>query len=267
MSKDVNFYGIQYGNFVTDLYQDIRNETYDEDIGQNGWLTAEEHDMFIEWLTLKPEHKICDIACGSGGPSLRIVEKTGCILHGLDINEDGIETAKQQTKDRDLSNNARFHLTDGSKSIPFESDSFDSIICIDAINHLPNRSAVLKEWNRILKKGGKLLFTDPITVTGTLTKEDVETRASIGYFLFVADGVDEKLLKTNGFRVLKKIDRTANMVSIAKKWKEAREKRSTELLKVEGKKAFYGQQTFLEVCAKLGDNKDLSRFAILSEKI
>ncbi len=54
---------------------------------------------------------------------------------------------------------------------------------------------------------------------------------------------------------------------MAKKWKEARENRITELLKVEGKEAFYGQQTFLEVCSKLGDNKDLSRFAILSEKI
>ena len=41
---EVDLYGRQYGNFATQLYEAIRDATYGEQIGQNGWLTAEEQD-------------------------------------------------------------------------------------------------------------------------------------------------------------------------------------------------------------------------------
>ena len=266
MSKHVDHYGAQYGNFITALYQDIRKETYGEDIGQNGWLTAEEQDMFISWLNLDTHQTLLDIACGSGGPTLRIAEKTGCSVIGIDIHEEGIKAANEQTKSKGLTERAEFRLSDGSASLPFADHSMDAIMCIDAINHLPNRGKVLKEWNRVLKPKGKLLFTDPITVTGMLTKEDIEIRASIGYFLFVADGVDERLLKEAGFEVMKKADRTENMAQVAGRWKAARDKRSHDVIKAEGPEAFEGQQTFFSVCAALGEGKHLSRFAFLARK-
>ena len=46
----VDLYGKQYGNFATQLYEKIRTVTYGEQIGQNGWLTVSEHDLFIKWL-------------------------------------------------------------------------------------------------------------------------------------------------------------------------------------------------------------------------
>lgn len=42
----VDLYGKQYGNFSTMLYERIRIATYGEQIGQNGWLTVSEHDVF-----------------------------------------------------------------------------------------------------------------------------------------------------------------------------------------------------------------------------
>ena len=88
MSRRVDCYGSQYQNFVTDLYKQIRREAFVEDIGQNGWITADEQDLFIDWLGLDQQKHLLDIACGSGGPTLRIAQKTGCLVTGIDIHED-----------------------------------------------------------------------------------------------------------------------------------------------------------------------------------
>src|SRR4051794_37631301 len=65
-------YNANYGNFETTLYAQIRHEAFGEDIGQNSWLTAEEQDSFLEWLDLRAGKKLLDIACGAGGPTLRV---------------------------------------------------------------------------------------------------------------------------------------------------------------------------------------------------
>ena len=59
-------YNANYGNFQTDLYAQIRREAFGEDIGQNSWLTADEHDRFLEWLGLSPG-KTAARCCLRGG--------------------------------------------------------------------------------------------------------------------------------------------------------------------------------------------------------
>src|SRR5690606_18726637 len=93
--KHVAHYDSSYQNFASDLYSAIRQEVFGEDIGQNGWLTAEEQDLFISWLALKEEEHFLDVACGSGGPTLRIVQKTGSFGLGVDVHEGGIKAARQ----------------------------------------------------------------------------------------------------------------------------------------------------------------------------
>lgn len=267
MSKKVDHYGSQYSNFLTNLYHEIRKEIFKEDIGQNGWLTADEQDIFIDWLNLDSDQILIDIACGSGGPTLRLAEKTGCKVIGIDTHEKGIETANKQKDKLDFGEKATFKIADGSSSLPFDDESFDALVCIDAINHLPKREIVIAEWNRILKPKGKLLFTDPIVVTGILTNEEIEIRASIGYFLFATSKSDNEILKNTGFNILKEEDRTENMAKTARSWKNAREKRKKDLIKAEGLENYYGQQKFFDVCATLAEEKRLSRFAYLSEKL
>lgn len=77
------YYDANYGNFQTELYSEIRREAFGEDIGQNSWLTAAEHDTFLGWLSLSAGKRALDVACGSGGPALRMAARTGCSVVGL----------------------------------------------------------------------------------------------------------------------------------------------------------------------------------------
>src|SRR4249920_1457726 len=95
-------YNANYGNFQTELYVQIRREAYGEDIGQNSWLTSEELDRFLEWLDLSPGKTLLDVACGAGGPALRIVASTGCSVVGIDVNEHAVKTASSLAAERGL---------------------------------------------------------------------------------------------------------------------------------------------------------------------
>jgi ubiquinone/menaquinone biosynthesis C-methylase UbiE len=261
------YYDANYGNFQTELYAEIRREAFGEDLGQNSWMTASEQDMFLEWLDLSPGKKLLDVGCGSGGPALRIATKTGCSLIGIDLHEQAISTAKSLAAQRKLNNGAEFRVVNASEPLPFPDMHFDAITCVDAINHIPNRPSVLAQWARLLKPGGRLLFTDPVTVTGPLTNEELATRSSVGFLLFVPEGYDKEAIAQSGLRLLVNKNLTTNMAEVAGKRRAAREKRRVAVRQVEGDQAFAAQQNLLAMVARLAHEARLSRFVYVSEKL
>lgn len=266
MSSDFGHYSANYKNFESELYAEIRREAFGVDIGQSSWITADEQDRGLKLLHLGPGKNLLDVACGSGGPALRLAELTGCSLVGVDVHEDAVKTANSLSAQRELSARAKFQAADASGELPFPEACFDAITCIDAINHLPNRPQVVAEWTRLLKPGGRLLFTDPITLTGPLTNEEMTIRSSIGFFLFVPAGYDEQVIASCGLRMILCEDATANMANLAQRRREARAKRADVLRKIEGEQTFEKQQTFFEVAARIAKERRLSRFLYVAEK-
>jgi SAM-dependent methyltransferase len=260
---DVALYEASYDHFASRLHAEIRRAAFGEDIGQTSWLSADEQDRFIGWLALRPGAKLLDVACGSGGPTLRIARATGATVVGVDVHAQGIAKARAQARAGGQSL-ARFEVLDASMPLPFADASFDALVCIDAINHLPDRQRVLADWRRVLVPGGRLVFTDPIVITGPLSDREMRIRSSIGFFLFVPAQLDELLLAEAGFEVERVEDRTENMARMAHGWLEARRAREAELRAIEGDETFAGQQQFLEVASQLAAERRLSRFAFLA---
>ena len=259
-------YDANYGNFQTSLYEEIRREAFGEDIRQNGWLTADEQNKFMGWLGLAAGKTLLDVACGAGGPALRIAARTGCTVTGVDIHEKAISTARSLAGQRGLESRTDFRVVDADKQLPFSEASFDAITCIDAITHLPDRPRLLTDWARLLSRGGRLLFTNSAVVTGPLTSAEVAVRSLSGSLLFVPRGYDERIIAQCGLRVVVSEDRTSNMAEIAQRRKNARESRSSALRRIEGDAVYENQQKFLSVAAQLAREGRLSRFIYVSEK-
>lgn len=266
MKNPVDLYDSHYSQVEADVYRAVREEAFGEDLGQTSWITAAECSEFFRWLGLSSGQAVLEIACGSGGVSLRMVREFGVSVVGIDINPSAVLAATERALRLGMQNQGAFRVADASSRLPFEDETFDIVFCNDAINHLPDRRAVLSEWHRVLKPGGRCLFTDPIVVTGWLSNAEMAARSSIGFFLFTPAGVNEALLREAGLRVVLTADVTENVAQTSARWHDARDRRRAQLASLEGETKFAELQAFLSVVHQLSSERRLSRFAFMAEK-
>jgi cyclopropane fatty-acyl-phospholipid synthase-like methyltransferase len=261
------FYDTDYGDWRRDLNAEIRREAFGEEIGQSSWLTAGEQRHFCSLLELDGGSHLLEIASGSGGPALFTAALTGCEVTGIDLHEDAVRTANDTAAERGLAHRARFRVADARLPLAFDDASFDAVECIDSINHIYDRTGLLAEIYRVLRPGGRLLFTDPITVTGLLRREEMTIRGSgMGEFVFTAPGSDAAMLTDTGFIDIRTEDRTETTASVAMRWRAARDAHRPELVAQEGAEDFAAAQEFLAVAGDLALERRLSRIAYLAAK-
>jgi SAM-dependent methyltransferase len=264
--KVVDRYGASYGNFTSDVYSEIRRQAYGKDIGQNSWLTLDELERFISFLNLTTSSRVLDVGCGSGGPALHVSRTTGCEVVGVDVREDALAIASRMTAEAPFGMRVTFRRADAGRPLPFEDATFDAVLCIDSVNHLPDRPGIFAEWARLLRPGGRLLFTDPTTVTGVLDSDEIATRSATDYYLFVPPGEDERLLAEASLKVVRVDDVTENMAEVARRRHDAREGHAHAVRQIEGDEAFAREQRFFEVTARLARERRLSRFVYVAQK-
>jgi len=266
MSQRVDLFYNTYSNFTEQVLAAIREETFGRDIGQNSWLTADEYDRFISWLRLEPGQHVLEVASGSGGPARYVAEQTKCYVTGIDANENGVETATQSLSGSSLSDRINFRVADANAKLPFEDNTLDAVMCIDSMNHFPDRLHVFREWQRILRPGRRAVFTDPVVITGPVTNDELALRSLVGLFLFVPPGVNEQLIERAGFRLVKQQDVTANAALVSGRWRDARQRHKDALIQIEGEERFEGLQKFFGAVHNLTSERRLSRIVYLVEK-
>jgi SAM-dependent methyltransferase len=265
-SVGFDFYGPQYARFASASAGEMRHEVYGEDIGQQGWRTVAEQAEIASLLRLGPETRLLDVGCGAGGPSLALVARTSCHLTGLDAEPAAISHAREQAAARGAADRASFSVFDCADRLPFADGSFDAVVSVDAVCHLPHRFATVADWGRVLREGGRLLFTDPAVLTGAVSRSELDARGSAAFFLVVAPGHNEKAIESAGLALLHSEDRTASVAEIAGRWHAARLRRAPALQEHEGAEWFDERQRFLAVAAELAGSRRLSRFLYLAEK-
>ncbi len=264
--NSVNLYDNVYADFASDAEREVRHATYGEDLGQSSWMTAREWLAFADQLGISHGTEVLEVGSGSGGPAVYLADKLGCRVIGVDVNENGVRNARALADAHGLSERVRFEAVDASQPMPFEGESFDAIVSNDAMCHIANRAAVLRDWHRILRPGGRALFTDAMIVTGPVSHEEIATRSSIGFYIFVPPGTNEALLRSAKFVVRAVEDVTAGAAAIASRWHAARAHHRGALVAREGEANFEGLQRFLQCVHALSVEKRLSRYAYLAEK-
>ena len=187
-----DFYGAHYRRFGTQLAAAMRREIYGEDLGQTGWrsVSGAGGDRRSararsgqagagHLLRLRRPvpgagraHRLCRVRARHRGR-----RNCACPVRGV---------GARPSEPRNVS-----WRSTAACGLPFPDGAFDAVLSVDAINHLPDRHGTLTEWARLLRPGGRLLFTDALVVTGPVSKPEIDIRSSLGFYLFVPPGVNE----------------------------------------------------------------------------
>ena len=254
-----------YESFNSPLQKQLRREAYGQDIGQHSWVTADELEQDIPRLGLSRTSRLLDLGCGPGGPLAFIAKLVGCQGSGTDISAHAIAAARVRIASLGLGELITLQVADLRDPIPHASGSFDAVMSMDVVLHLPDRTGFVREVARVLVPGGRFLFTDAGIITGAISDEGVRLRAVHGRNHLVPAGFNERILELAGLRLLESHDRTQSLLKNARGRLTARLGHRAELEKLEGSTAFEREQRYLETVINLSERGSLSRMAYLAE--
>jgi len=227
-------------------------------------MTVKELDYMMGKLNVTKSTKILEIGSGAGGTSVYIANKYGCTMKGVDLNPHGVENGTQLAQKDGVAATCSFQVIDASKPLPFDADSFDAVFCNDSMCHIPGRQSVLEDWKRVLKPGGKLIYTDAMVVSGTVSSDEFAIRSSVGKYYYPCLGQNEKYITAAGLTIVEVVDTTPEASQVAKRWHDSRQKYKAELKEPE--ENFQGLQKFLYSVYFLLHEARLSRIMYVATK-
>lgn len=115
-------------------------------------------DFVQEFIDLK-DKKILDVGCG-GGILSESMARLGAFVTGLDVEEASIEIAKQHAK---LTSVKLDYIVQNIED--FKREPFDSITCMEMLEHVVNPQIIIENCSRLLKPNGFLFLS---TINRTL---------------------------------------------------------------------------------------------------
>lgn len=135
----------------------------------------------FDLLNIKPKDLALDCGCGMGRHSMEYMIR-GARVFCLDMDLESLKKTKYELQSmivqKQSHKDARFlaHFGDALK-LPFKDNTFDSIICAEVMEHVPDDHLAARELTRVLKKNGRIAITVP-----TFFSELVYDIATYEYF-------------------------------------------------------------------------------------
>ncbi len=100
---------------------------------------------------------VLDVACGTGYGSFELSGVAASVV-GFEKNQSALSIAYAEYSSTNIT-----YVEGDAKSLPFENETFDCVVCFETLEHLPvtDIPLFLTELVRVLKRGGTLLLSTP----------------------------------------------------------------------------------------------------------
>ena len=100
---------------------------------------------------------LVDLACGAGGPGLWLAGNMGARLTGVDLSSAGLTQARRRAEAVGVATASFVAGTFGQ--LPLAPSSAHGAVSFDALQYAPDKAAAFREIARVLRPGGRLVFT------------------------------------------------------------------------------------------------------------
>jgi SAM-dependent methyltransferase len=115
---------------------------------------------------------VLDAGCAAGWYTESLLNR-GANVTAIDISQSMVEAAKRR-----VGNKATIVCHDLEETLPFHNEFFDLIVSSLTLHYVKNWNHVFKEFKRVLKPGGSLLFSvhHPFSDYNLFNREDYFTK-------------------------------------------------------------------------------------------
>lgn len=145
-------------------------ETPDESLASAQKRTKHSIASLIE---LQPDSRLIEVACGVGTTAIHLAEKTGASVDATNISETQLAEARERAAAQGLSNRVSFAFGDYHQ-LDAAAQSYDAWLCQEALLYAHDRQQVFAEARRVVRPGGRIVFTD-LTLSHSLPQTDRES--------------------------------------------------------------------------------------------
>jgi SAM-dependent methyltransferase len=150
---------------VPELSGGLENQTMNDEIevtgerfipeAMGGELIDAEHQ--VRYRFAAPHvggRRVLDAGCGVGWGSALLLEAGATEVVGLDLDPDAVTDARARVPDASF-------VVGNLLDLPFDDDSFDLVVCFEAIEHTGDTARTLDQLARVLKTSGLLFVSSP----------------------------------------------------------------------------------------------------------
>jgi SAM-dependent methyltransferase len=128
---------------------DLWSKTYDSTPNP---VVAMDSRYTIRLLSPQQDEAILDAGCGTGR-NLKELLLAGSLPTGIDFSHGMLKVAQENYSEVPIA------LADLEGPLPFRDAAFDALLCALIGEHLSELPGVLREFYRVLKPGGRLVFS------------------------------------------------------------------------------------------------------------
>ena len=118
----------------------------------------------LGYLKLKANDKLLDLGCGEGRHALSAYISKELKVYAVDLSINDLETTKNRFNEFFETENKKKTLSlaaADAKNLPFQDDEFDSVICSEVLEHIPEIDCAVDEIIRVTKRKGKIAVSVP----------------------------------------------------------------------------------------------------------
>lgn len=111
------------------------------------------YDRVAEEVRAASPASVLDAGCGEGESLIRLDGLLPERTAGIDIDADAVEYTRERVPTAEISQHS-------VESLPFEDGSFDLVLCLEVLEHIPEPVGALRELSRVAA-GGELVISVP----------------------------------------------------------------------------------------------------------